>query len=260
MALQGAGNLLKKVRSEAHVRLPRGLRLRRRVAQILVNDGDIRTRITLVNFASFFAPTVASDYRYVVSAQDDHGRVVASRTFAIGRWHSRELAPVDDLGCDAITLGVVVVELRPANPLFMGDRHLGDLTPHFFTVYESARGGAALIHPQSMLGRAPAPALCWESNALIECDRMSRLQLYQMNPSREAVASKLRLRDVRSQEIVWTHEGTLVAGGVRRVDVEMADLPRGATVRLGAEGLGADNAKPLLLMRLRDGTLMGMHS
>jgi hypothetical protein len=258
--MQRPGALLKQLRSEAHVRLPRGLRPPRRVAQILIHDSDIKTKITLVNFPSFFAPSIDSSYSYIVSVQDGHGRTLAARRFPIGRWHSRELVPAEELGCAALALGLVVVELKPANPLFMADRHLGDLTPHFFTVYESARGGSALIHPQSMLGRASAPSLSWQSNALIECDRLGRIQLYQMNPSDQAVSSKLLLRDVRSREPVWIHEGRIEAGGVRRVDVDMADLPRGALVRLGAEGLGSDNAKPLLLMRLQDGTLMGMHS
>ena len=53
--------------------LPRGLNVGPAVVQLFLNDGR-STRLGLVNFPSFLAPTCAIDYRYALRAYDESGR------------------------------------------------------------------------------------------------------------------------------------------------------------------------------------------
>jgi hypothetical protein len=239
--------------------LPRGLNVGPAVVQLFLNDRRT-TRLGLVNFPSFLAPTRGIEYRYALRAFDESGREAGRMVVDLARYGSAEVDLRAVFGGKLPNCGMLAARIHPLNFFSLRDRHLGRIRPHFFTLYASeGMESIGLVHPQTNLGAAAEPARRWVSNLEVDVSLVERLELFQINPGRAAV---------HSEAFLQSSDGTVLARsashipprGTRRVEFELARVAEHhKVVSVGLQGLPAANGKPILFLHFPDGSFTCCH-
>ena len=252
--------LPRPLKSAIKAHLPRGLNLGAPVVQLFLNDGR-HTRLGLVNFPSFLAPTRGVDYRYSLHPFDPEGRAAGIATVDMPRYGSMEVDLASLFGERLPAMGMIAVRIRPSRFFSLRDRHLGRIRPHFFTLFASARmESLGLVHPQTHLDASPAPEREWVSNLEIEPTAVTRIELFQINPGRAHVETEAFLQD-SDGGMLDRSKARIPPRGTRRVEFDLAALTgRHRTVCVGLRGLAAANGKPILFLHFRDGSFTCCHA
>jgi hypothetical protein len=230
------------------------------VVQLFLNDELRRSTYTLTNVASLFAPREAAPCRYELVLHGPEGRVVGKTEIDVPSFGTAEVRLEDHLRGPLPSRGVLVARTRSRNRLHQGGRHLGAITPHFYALYHAPdMSSLALIHPQTGLIDAPESDARWRSNLHVDVSGLAALEVFQINPSPRPAKSRLELWD--GDVLLASAEATL-GPRVSRVVRWGQDVLRRAkgAVRLGATGVTAPNAKPLLFQVQADGRFSASHS
>ena len=231
--------------------------------QLYLNDETMHTRVTLPNFVSLFAPATRATCRYRLWAFDGAGGALGERQIDLAPFGAADidLGTLFDGALPAFGMFAAHMTLRPK--FSYAAHHLGRLMPQFLTLYE-ARGmlapqaSMALIHCLSKLGQRPVPHAAWRSTLPIDTDGVAALEVYQVNPSPQAVRSELYLEAPDGGRIV-ADKASVPPLATRRVRWPREAFAGRRWLRLGAHGLTAPNAKPLLFVHFADGSFSAQH-
>ena len=252
--------LSETLKAAIKARLPRGLNIGPPVVQLFVNDGRT-TRLGMVNFPSLFAPQEAQDYCYALRAFDAEGHEVRRARLNVPRYGSAEVDLRSALGSDLPPWGMVAARIYPSHFFSLGDRHLGRIRPHFFTLYADSRmESLGLVHPQTNLDALPAPERRWVSNLEIDPAVVSAVEVFQVNPGRTPVDSEFFLQGDGGAILVRTTVHLPPRGTRRMVFALTQYSAQAGTVSVGMQGLAAANGKPILFLHFRDGSFTSCHA
>lgn len=242
--------------------VPRPLRVASPVAQAFLG-GQYLSRYTLVNFPSLYSPATARACVYDVALYDAGGAKVASRSLRIEPFGSREVKPEELFNVALPELGTFTARIRAAHPFAFEYKHLGEVTSHFYALYQDREcRSLALVHPQTLVNSASGADLDWTSGYLLDAVRIRRLTAVQINPTSRPVQSTIRLfRDGGANAPLAEIAGVIPAMGARQTHWDLAALGlNDGLFYIGAHGLPTANAKPVLLTHFADGSFGGMHA
>ena len=230
------------------------------VVQLFLHDELRRSTYTFTNVASLFAPGEAAPCRYELVLHGPDGRVVGKTEIDVPSFGTAEVRLEDHLRGPLPSRGLLVARIRSRDRLHQGGRHLGSITPHFYALYHAPdMSSLALIHPQTGLIDAVARDAHWRSNLHIDVRGLIALEAFQINPSPRRARSTLELWD--GEELLASAEATLQPRASRLVRWDHDVLRRAkGSVRLGAMGMTAPHAKPLLFQLQADGRFSASHS
>ena len=165
------------------------------VCQLFVNGQGKRSRYTLTNFASMFAPQEARPMTYAVKLLDETGAEVASQDVTIAPFGTADFFPNERFSETLPELGLLTAELRDYDgPAF---EHLGLLRPYFYAIYhDDGMRSVAVVHPQTtFLDAAPAGA-SWRSSHIVACGDVQALEVFQINPTNETRETAVAVCDL----------------------------------------------------------------
>jgi hypothetical protein len=247
------------LKSFAKTHLPRGLNLGPAVVQLFVNDAR-STRLGLINFPSFFAPTRASTYRYALRVFDEQGREAGRAAVELAPYGAAEVDLRAVFGAALPRYGMVAARIHPLHFFSLRDRHLGRIRSQFFALYASAgMDSVGLVHPQTNLDAAPDPGRRWLSNLQVDPVAVQRIELFQINPGSAAVATEAFLHSADAT-VLASSADSIPPRGTRCAVFDLAPLARyHDAVSVGLHGLAAANAKPILFLHFRDGSFTCCH-
>jgi hypothetical protein len=188
------------------------------------------------------------------------GREVGETRLDLSRFGAIEVSLADVFSSSLPSYGMVAARIEPCNSFFFGDRHLGRIRPNFFTLYAGpTMDSMGLIHPQTSLDAPCDPARRWLSNLQIDLRHVRKLEVFQINPSREAIESEVFLQGADGCVLENAKE-LIPAHGTRRAMFNLEPLEsRCETLSVGLHGLAAANGKPILFMHFRDGSFTCCH-
>lgn len=255
-----AAALQKKFKSLVKAHLPRGANLGPAVVQLFLNDGQRRTHVSLMNFPAFLAPQAAAEYVYRLRIYDRDGRVLRTQQIDLPRFGATDADLADVFGDALPAFGMIAVRIAPRRALYFGDRHLGRIRPHFYTLYTGpAMESLGLVHPQTSLDEPCAPERQWLSNLQLDPQRVRKLEVFQVNPSRQPLKSEVFLANAAGETLNKVEE-VIPACGTRRAEFDLsAFAEKGEPVSVGLRGLAAANGKPILFMHFPDGSFTCCH-
>lgn len=230
------------------------------VVQLFLHDELRRTTYTFTNVASLFAPAEAAPCRYELVLHGPEGRVVGKTEIDVPSFGSAQVRLEDHLRGPLPPRGLLVVRTRSRNRLHQGGRHLGAITPHFYALYHAPdMSSLALIHPQTGLIDAAAKDARWRSNLHLDVSGLTALEAFQINPGPRPARSVLELWD--GEQLLASADATLGPRVTRLVRWDEAVLRTAkGDVRLGARGMTAPNAKPLVFQLQAGGRFSASHS
>ena len=249
---------LRNVKKAVSRAIPRGFSSDTSVVQLFVNDADIATEYTFINFPSFFSPRTASSYRYVVALRDGNGKLVGETEVIVPPMGTVNFRPAEHFKT-LPDIGMLTVSIRPTNFLSIADKHLGRLTAHFYALYRSRDWSSlGLVHPQSAAGALPVPDFRWASSQWIDPANVRSVDVYQINPGPEPCPTEARLEEVDGA-VLERSFAVLPPWGARSVSFALPET-QAPFLRIGLHGMPGENGKPLLFFRFNDGSFSVAHS
>lgn len=248
--------LAKTVKSFIKTHLPRGANLGPAVVQLFLNDGR-KTHISLINFPAFLAPHEAGHYSYELCMYGPDGRAIGEKQIDLPLFGSIDVDLIKTFGSQLPSYGMVTARIKPQNYLYLKDRHLGRIRPHFFAFYtDSTMNSLGLVHPQINLDTVVEPNRRWVSNLQLDPQSVMELELFQINPSLQSLESEAFLEDTAGN-VLATRKELIPPYGTRRVLFNLKE--RNEIFSVGLQGLAAANGKPLLFMHFKDGSFSCCH-
>lgn len=252
--------LTKTLKSFVKAHLPRAFNVGPAVVQLFLNDGR-ETSLSLLNFPAFLAPKEAQAYEYRVWVYDEDGHEKASTRVSVAPFGAVDVNLRERFGSQLPAFGMVAVRIEPTSLLSFRDGHLGRIRSHFFALYSDRdMNSIGLVHPQTSLGSPVDSQRRWVSNLRLDPRRLRKLEMFQVNPSRESVTSEAFLQS-EEDEVLATHREAIPSYGTRRAvfDIESIES-RCAVFSVGLHGLAAANGKPILFLHYRDGSFSCCHA
>lgn len=248
-----------KVKFFVKSHLPRGANLGPPIVQLFLNDGR-NTHLGLINFPTFLAPDETGEYVYRLCIYDADGRKLGEKQIELSRFGSIEVNLADVFAFSLPSYGMVAVRIEPRNSLYFGDRHLGRIRSNFFTLYTGPKmDSLGLIHPQTSLDAPCDPTRSWMSNLQLDPRCVRKIEVFQVNPSRQALESEVILQGSDGHLLANAKE-LVPAHGTRRAMFDMEPLEKFCeSFSVGLRGLAAANGKPILFMHFRDGSFTCCH-
>lgn len=246
----------KTVKSFIKMHLPRGANVGPAVVQLFLND-QRKTHISLINFPAFLAPCEAGSYSYELRVYGTDGRRIGKTQIDLPLFGSTDVDLTQTFGSQLPSYGMVAVRIKPQNYLYLKDRHLGRIRPHFFAFYANpAMDSMGLVHPQINLGTAAEPNQRWLSNLQFDPQKVVELELFQINPSRQPLESEAFLEDTNG-DVFAAQKEVIPPFGARRALFNLKG--RNEIFTVGLQGLAAANGKPILFMHFKDGSFSCCH-
>jgi hypothetical protein len=255
-------DLLRPLKQKFDQVMPRRLRAAAPVAQAFLG-GEYLSRYTLVNFPSLYSPSTARACVYDVALYDAVGTRIGARSLRIEPFGSLEVKPEELFDGPLPEQGTFTARIRAAQAFDFEYKHLGEVTSHFYALYQDLRGRSlALVHPQTLVDAASGSHMNWLSGYLLDAARIRRLTAVQINPTAQATQSSLFLFRAGAEHEPLTETGGVIAAmGARVTHWELAALGLDdGLFSIGARGLPTANAKPVLLTHFADGSFSGMHA
>lgn len=252
--------LRKKLEKRLRPFKPRGYRLAPPVAQLYVADAGRSTRFTFIDFPSFLSPRASNEYYYEVAAFRADGSSAGLHRIEVGSLQAREIG-VEELGFSSLgNYGIVTAQIKPKRLLSYRDRHLGELTSHFYALFHSRNWqSVALVHPQTTVQVKSQPMMQWTSLRLLDFSKLVKIEVFQINPTPAAFESRLLLRSLKGA-IHAVSEGVIAPFGTRQVVWDASCAPTNSLLTLSADGMTCPNGKPLVFYHFLNESFSAAHS
>lgn len=223
------------------------------VCQLFLNGFGKKSRYSLTNFASLYAPGDAKALNYTIRLLDAAGSEVYADDITVPPFGTADYSPAERFSGELPELGLFVTELGELpEGAFAG---FGMLRPYFYALYhDSGMQSAAVVHPQTtFLSNAPAGA-SWQSSLVMPVAGLERIELFQINPSDETRATSVSVCRLDGTQLA-TSTAEMTAQSVRRIEWATAEFARetGPYVCIGSAAMTAPNAKPLLFQHRAGG-------
>ena len=244
--------------------LPPYPKLGNAVVQIYIADDNFTTTFTINNFVSFLSPLSNSDGNLILKFYSTDGILLFNESIPLSRFHSKFIdikEKFETLGIHE-EMGIVTSKFIPNSFFDKRLKQLGLLYAHPFMFYSNKYGSSSMVHPLSTVGDQK-PSQEWISGQAIHSKGLSKVHLYQCNPTKNMHHIKFELRNI---DLSNTHESKslyLPAMGVRKITFDFKNsLPedRNHIFQLYSSGLPSPNSKPLLCRDYSNKILSMSHS
>ncbi len=233
------------------------------IVQIYIGvSKGISSRYSLTNIPSFYSPLHAYPVIYNCSIYNQYGKLLETKTVRLAPYGSYDLIPAVFFNVDLPEFGLFVAKMRPESFFTYSDRHLGDLTAHFFSLYvDEVTGSMALIHPQTTLNPAKwSKERRWKSGLLIEMNKLSKMLIMQINPTEEYFSNRVSIYGENGIELVGA-DFQIGPMGCQAQEILVKDFSCNSKyVYIGAEILSSANTKPIIFLYDKDNNFSGLHA
>ena len=254
---------LKVLKSAIKNLLPRGVRMRPPIAQLYIGGNKgLSSRYSLTNIPSLYSPVKAYPVIYDCRIYDQSGKLIESRSVKLAPYGSYDLVPAKFFNSVLPEFGLFVAKMRPESFFTYSDKHLGEITAHFYALYSDEKTGSlALIHPQSTLYPAKWSAgRDWRSGFLIDSGALSKILIIQINPTKEYFSNRVE---------IYNEDGVNLGGvnfnippmGCEAKEVWAKDLSHDRKmIHIRSKKLSAENTKPIIFIYDYNHNFLGLHA
>lgn len=233
------------------------------VVQIFIGGNQgISSRYSLTNVPSFYSPSRAYPVIYDCSIYDQSGELLEKKAVRLAPYGSCDLVPAEFFTVDLPEFGIFVAKMKPRPFFTYSDRHLGDITAHFYSLYlDEVTGSLALVHPQTTLNPSKwGNERKWKSGLLIDLRKMSKILIMQINPTKDYFLNRVGIYDEDGLELGGA-DFKISPMGCLAKEVLSIDLSGGNKfIYLAAERLSSENTKPIIFLYDKEGNFSGLHS
>ena len=222
------------------------------ICQLFLGSGDRHTQYTLSNLPSMFAPSGNRSCYYDLTLYGEQGEPFATRRVRVPGCTSISVRMEELFGPKLPAIGIVGARVGPTVSKWRRNKHLGSLTPHFYAMYhDDDMDSLALVHPQTALWDIKPEPTIWQSNLVIYPESLTKLEVFQLNPTPKMLESTLTVRLLNGEEVV-SSTGNIGPRGVRQIVWQKDDLGMEPIV-LSSDNITAPNAKPLVFQHTASG-------
>jgi hypothetical protein len=227
------------------------------ICQLFIGGPDKRSVYTLINFPSLFSPASASACSYKLKLYDQDGAEVARQSVTVPPRGTVELRLETIFDVALPEIGLLSAQITAGSWLSYANRHLGPIRAHFYAMYHDAgMRSMAIVHPQSIMWKERPVPESWRSTLVICPDKLSALEIYQINPTPMEAQTEISLRNLDGAPLV-SSPALMPPRGTRRISWSMSDFGESKHVAISSEALTAPNAKPLVFQHHRAGFSAG---
>lgn len=233
------------------------------VAQIYINDGDVRSFASLNNFMSFMVAGVRTNGELNIELYGADGARIHRAAVPLAHFSSQsfDIGEILDTAGISSELGIVTLCFRPEKLRRAEYKKLGMISSHFFMFYRSRSGSLAMVHPSSVIEPDSQIGAAFLSNQLIDTRSLEAVTLYQCNPAAAMHTMTVGLQDAETSERLACEELVLPPLSARSVVFDTRALSAaGRTLRVFSSSLPTLNSKPMLRRCYSDGRFSMSHS
>ncbi len=240
--------------------LPRNLRIESPVVQLYIGFEGITSRYSLTNIPSFYSPKTAYPISYECSMFNGKGDRVARKSVTLNPFCSFEVIPADFFGKKMPDMGIFVAKMRAKNWLQFSDKHLGDITAHFYSFYHQKKSGAmALIHPQTHMNGLRGEKE-WKSRVFIDSMKTIKILILQINPTKLGFKNKVTIYSLDNTEVT-NISFNIPPMGCEKQTIELTALNiKSRYFYIGSNKLSTENAKPIIFLYDKNENFFGLHA
>ena len=225
------------------------------VTQLFVNDEQITTQYTIMNFPSLLSPQNAYAVKYIIKVFSGEKRELLNKTYILNPFQSKNITFEDE--ADLPHLGIVTIEMQPLSLFSKPDYHLKRLTPHFYTKFISKNHDSiGLVHTQTRFN-IKGHTHHWKSSLRIDPSMLKKVVAYQINPTTKPFENNLSLH---------THHDGKILESKRFQFKKLSAMKQEYIINneellyIGVDQTTTPNAKPLLFLYFQDDTFTVVHS
>jgi hypothetical protein len=221
----------------------------------------LSSRYSLTNIPSFYSPSSAYPVIYECSMYDQSGGLLETKSIRLAPYSSYDLIPAIFFKADLPEFGLFVAKMRPESFFTYSDRHLGDITAHFYSLYlDEVTGSLALIHPQTSLNATKwSNKVGWKSGLLIDSDNFNKILIIQINPTKESFSNSVGIYSENGIELSSINFHIL-SMGCHAEEVFIKDLCcDNKFIYIAAERLSSENSKPIIFLYDKKNNFSGLH-
>ncbi len=263
MALKIPQEPLKAIKKSIKNLLPRGSRIRPPIAQVFIGGNKgLSSRYGLTNIPSLYSPHKAYPVIYDCSIYDQSGVLLESKSVKLAPYGSYDLVPAKFFKRTLPEFGLFVAKMIPESFFTYSDKHLGEITAHFYALYSDKKSGSlALVHPQATLHSAKWSAEReWRSGLLIDSSKLSKILIMQINPTKEYFSNRVE---------IYNQDGVDLGGvnfnippmGCEAKEVWAKDLSHDCKmIHIRSKKLSAENTKPIIFIYDENDNFFGLHA
>ena len=233
------------------------------IVQIFIGGSQgLSSRYSLTNVPSFYSPTHAYPVIYECSIYDQSGVLLEQKPVRLAPYGAYDLVPATFFKVDLPEFGLFVAKMRPESFFTYSDRHLGEVTAHFYALYlDEVTGSLALIHPQTTLNPAKwSNERRWKSGLLIDLGKLSKILIMQINPTKEFFSNRVGIYGEDGVELGGA-DFQISPMGCQAQEVFARDL-RGTNklIYIAAQKLSSENTKPIIFLYDKENNFSGLHA
>ncbi len=233
------------------------------IVQIYIGGSEgLSSRYSLTNVPSFYSPSHVYPVIYECSIYDQSGVLLETKAVRLSPYGSYDLVPKTFFNVDLPEFGLFVAKMRPESFFTYSDRHLGEITAHFYALYlDEVTGSLALIHPQATLNSAKwSNERKWKSGLLIDLDKLSKILIMQINPTKEYFLNRVGIYSEDGVELGGT-DFQIPPMGCQAQEVFSKDLDStNKFIYIGAQKLSSENTKPIIFLYDKECNFSGLHA
>ena len=233
------------------------------IVQIYIGGSKgLSSRYSLTNVPSFYSPSRAYPVIYDCSIYDQSGELLETKAVRLAPYGSYDLIPTEFFKVGLPEFGLFVAKMRPESFFTYSDRHLGEVTAHFYSLYrDEVTGSLALIHPQTTINPSKwSNERRWKSGLLIDLDKMSKILIMQINPTKEYFSNRVGIYDEDGIELGGA-DFEISPMGCQAKEVLSINLSSdNKFIYMAAEKLSSENTKPIIFLYDKESNFSGLHS
>lgn len=226
-----------------------------------INNDNIKTNYTLINYLSFYYPKNKSNCQYKISIFDNNGQSLGSKWISMKPYGSKLIDPASYFGKTLPKCGMFSAKIYFGSPLnFKAHRNIERLdSPFYATFIQNKLTSIEVVHTLNKLNLPSLPNGHWISKIKINPEYLNHIDVHQINPSSEVVNSELNILS-NDLSVLDKRFITLNPYGSRIERYNVKNYDSHKLLSVGVKGLTGRNAKPLLMFYFKDGTFSGCHS
>jgi len=258
---------LLNLRSQTQLLFPSvlGMPIRGPLVQFYRNDEKFETRLSLVNYMSYFSPDEAITQNYSLTTYDPSGRRLGRKTLPLlpGQTRQENLATLME-GLVA-EYGIFSVNTT-YSPRYSGRiRFLGETSPQFMTLFipKDGKSGPQMVHSHKRFEAWPVPpgASSRPSSCVEDLRELCRIDIFVLNSGPASVSGRILFNSLETKDTLLTLTFDVPGHGVRRLILDEKELGRfsaPASMRIEHNRM-IQHRKPILFRTSRTGFVSCNH-
>jgi len=222
--------------------------------QLFIQNEEINTHYTIMNFSSFLSPKTAYRVKYVIKIFAGKQKEFLKRTYILEPFQSKNISFENEKNLPRE--GIVTIEMEPVSILSPSDYHLKRLIPHFYTKFISKDNKSiGLVHTQTRFN-VRSHSHNWKSSLAIDSTMVKKVIAYQINPKYD---------DFKNNLTLYTSENIIVESKqflFKQLSASKQEfiLDSNKLLHFRIDKTSTPNAKPLLFLYFQDNTFSVVHS